>query len=62
MTLRGLWLITECPDCHAPNVTNKVVHDGTVIKPLAPKYINCADCDFGYFVEIKELETALDSV
>ena len=60
--LRGLWLITDCPHCLGPNVTNKVVVDGAVIKPLAPKYIVCSHCEEGYFVELKELETDLDSV
>ena len=60
--LRGLWLITECPHCLKPNVTNKVVVDGVVIKPLAPKYHVCSHCDEGYFVELKELECALNSV
>jgi len=61
-TLRGLWLISECPHCNQPNVTNKVVIDGEVIKPLAPKYISCVHCEEGYFIELKELECSLDSV
>ena len=60
--LRGLWLITECPHCLQPNVTNKVVVDNAVVLPLEPKYINCTHCDNGYFVQIKELDVALDSV
>ena len=60
--LRGLWMITECPFCNKPNVTNKVVVNGAVIKPLAPKYHTCTHCDEGYFVELKELECDLDSV
>ena len=61
-TVKGLWLISECPDCNNPNVTNKVVVDGAVIKPLEPKYIVCSHCDGGYFVELKELECDLHSV
>ena len=60
--LRGLWLITECPYCFNPNVTNKVVVDDGVVLPLEPKYYTCAHCNEGYFVQIKELETSLDSV
>jgi len=60
--LRGLWLITECPHCLKPNVTNKVVVDDAVVLPLEAKYYECAHCDSGYFVQIKELETSLDSV
>ena len=55
-------MITECPFCNKPNVTNKVIVNGAVIKPLAPKYHTCTHCDEGYFVELKELECDLDSV
>jgi len=60
--VKGLWWITECPFCHIPNVTNKVVVDGSVIKPLEAKYITCEQCEQGYFVELKELECDLDGV
>ena len=62
MTLRGLWLISECPYCHCPNVTHKVVNAGAVILPLEPKWINCEHCYEGYFVQVKELETSLDRI
>ena len=60
--LRGLWMISECPACNNPNVTNKVVTNGGVITPLEPKYINCSHCDTGYFIQIRELVTSLDSI
>jgi transcription elongation factor Elf1 len=60
--LRGLWLITECPHCHNPNVTNKVVTNGKVILPLEPKYYYCSHCEEGYFCQIEELVTSLDAI
>lgn len=60
--LRGLWFITECPYCHNPMATNKVVIHGSVLKPLAPKFYDCEHCDNGYFVQLKELKCDLDGV
>lgn len=57
--LRALWMVSECPHCHAPNVTNKPIVNDAVLLPLEPKYIHCENCEQGYFVQIKELEYEL---
>jgi len=50
----GLWLIVECPYCHAPIVVNKYVKDNTVLELLRTRYETCENCDKSFFIELED--------
>ena len=57
--VKGLWLIVECPYCHAPQVMRKHVMDNSVVNLLKKRYETCETCGEGFFVELTERDVDL---
>ena len=57
--VRAIWLLVECPYCHAPQVMRKHVMDNTVSSILKMRYEACDECGEGYFVELTERDVDL---
>ena len=52
-TILGLWLIVECPYCHAPMTVNKHVIQNSVIELTKTRYETCESCGKSFFIEVK---------
>ena len=54
--VRAVWLLVECPSCHAPQVLRKHVMDNTVSSIRKQRYEVCEECGKGFFVKLEEMD------
>ena len=58
----SVWLVVECPNCHAPQVVNKYVNKNIVYNLMGKRHLVCDICDGRYFVEIHDKDISLDDI
>jgi len=54
--VRELWLVVECPHCHAPQSFKKHILKNKVIALLKTRYMTCEQCGKSSFVEIEKYD------
>ena len=59
--VKMVWLVIECPHCHAPQVVNKYIHKNKIYDPFRKMVKTCQFCDKEYYVHLVDKDPPKES-